>query len=77
MKLGYPAYTLLLESISCQYYNAIANQLKIETIDNKQLTVTGSRKRGHFTDLLESRYRRLNNDNYNKKFFLPIYKSCL
>ena len=31
--------------------------------------VTGSRKRDHFADLLESRYRRLNSNNYNKTFF--------
>ena len=33
--------------------------------------MTGSRKRGHFADLLESRYRRLNSDN-NNKFFADL-----
>ena len=34
--------------------------------------VTGSRKRDHFADLLESRYRRLNSDNNNKTFFSDL-----
>ena len=34
--------------------------------------MTGSRKRDHFVDLLESRYRRLNSDNYNKTFFADL-----
>ena len=33
--------------------------------------VTGSRKRDHFADLLELRYRRLNSDN-NKTFFAGL-----
>ena len=46
--------------------------------------VTGSRKRDHFADLLESRYRRLNSDNNNKTFFADLsfllangYSFCL
>ena len=34
--------------------------------------VTGSRKRDHFADLLESRYRRLNSDNNNITFFADL-----
>ena len=34
--------------------------------------VTGSRKRDHFADLLESRYRRLNSNNYNNTFFADL-----
>ena len=34
--------------------------------------MTGSRKRDHFADLLESRYRRLNSDNNNKTFFADL-----
>ena len=34
--------------------------------------VTGSRERDHFADLLESRYRRLNSNNYNKTFFADL-----
>ena len=34
--------------------------------------VTGSRKRDHFGDLLESRYRRLNSDNNNITFFADL-----
>ena len=36
------------------------------------LIVTGSRKRDHFADLLESRYRRLNSDNKNKTVFADL-----
>ena len=36
------------------------------------LYVTGSRKRDHFADLLESRYRRLNSDNNNITFFADL-----
>ena len=34
--------------------------------------VIGSRKRDHFADLLESRYRGLNSDNNNKTFFSDL-----
>ena len=34
--------------------------------------MTGSRKRDHFADLLESRYRRLNSDDNNKKCFADL-----
>ena len=34
--------------------------------------MTGSRKRDHFADLLQSRYRHLNSDNKNKTFFADL-----
>ena len=42
------------------------------TIYTSYIYVTGSRKRDHFADLLESRYRRLNSDNNNKTFFADL-----
>ena len=41
-------------------------------ISRRDIYVTGSRKRDHFVDLLESRYRRLNSDNNNKTFFADL-----
>ena len=41
-------------------------------INYNHLYVTGSMKRDHFADLLESRYRRLNSNNYNKTFFADL-----
>ena len=42
-------------------------------LNPKPSIVTGSRKRDHFADLLESRYRRLNSNNYNKTFFADLF----
>ena len=43
----------------------------LATLARSKKYVTGSRKRDHFADLLESRYRRLNSDN-NKTFFADL-----
>ena len=48
----------------------IYNNNNFKSLHN--IYVTGSRKRDHFADLLESRYRRLNSDN-NKTFFADLF----
>ena len=47
-------------------------KVRLELVYLIYIYVTGSRKRDHFADLLESRYRRLNSDNNNKTFFADL-----
>ena len=53
-------------------YRSVRCYLVTPVITFLLLYVTGSRKRDHFADLLESRYRRLNSDNNNKTFFADL-----
>ena len=55
-----------------QFQNYAPPSLRVIRTRLHVLYVTGSRKRDHFADLLESRYRRLNSDNNNKTFFADL-----
>ena len=69
---------IALDSPSCSSYillkHFLLNLLFLfcNFVQFLSIHVTGSRKRDHFADLLESRYRRLNSNNYNKTFFADL-----
>ena len=56
-------------SLGVDHTNSYKPQAMAASMD---IFVTGTRKRDHFVDLLELRYRRLNSDNNYKTFFAGL-----